>query len=830
MSIYSSFGSSLLTKYFCAVSFVLITFFSNAQCDLIQPDLGNDTTFCESVNVNLTLSPGNFDYYLWDNNSTSPTRIINTPGIYTVQVGTIDYLTNLVINGDFEAGNSGFTSQYNYTTTVTSYGNILGLAGYYTITGNPGSVHAGFTNCTDLTPNPGNKMMAVNGAADYNKKVWCQNITVEPNTDYLFSANAASVLLPQYTASPAQLNFTINNTLIGSTSTLSNIACNWTSFNQTWNSGITTSAQICIVNQNIIADGNDFILDEIAFHKICYQYDTISVATETIPNISIGGPDNICAGDTITLQLNPTITNHLINWQPTNETTNSISVSPNQSQTYIVSIEGEFGCVKTAQKNVTVQPLPLFNILLTDSIICAGNSSTWEIHPSDINNNILVDPLVIGNNNIFTDSPTTSTWYHVESISPFGCTFEDSLYIQVIENITTPVVNISAPSICKGDTVTLTIQDPNQNLVYEWNFNEIGPNYTIIANENSTIQLNTTDIIGCFSNSINIPIIVNDHPFINIETSNVLLCEGQDVTLELQSTEQLNNIVWSSTNNTSTSITESVLVTTTFYVSASNIHGCSSSDSITIQVSSVSIETTANNSTICIGDTITLNANSSLPATNFTWSTGQTTSTINFSPNQSQYIYLNGASIHCPNELDSIYITVLDLPIINAIEDQTICPGEEVNIQVSTTPSTSTINIFSLNDPTNSSSTNYPTESGAYGAFATLHGCTSDTIFFQITIGEYCDDLAIPNVFSPNNDGLNDFFQLSNVGIFKEFHCIILNRWGQIIQEFSNANLSWNGQDKNGIDVTDGVYFYIIEYETMKESKLTKEGFITLIR
>lgn len=83
------------------------------------------------------------------------------------------------------------------------------------------------------------------------------------------------------------------------------------------------------------------------------------------------------------------------------------------------------------------------------------------------------------------------------------------------------------------------------------------------------------------------------------------------------------------------------------------------------------------------------------------------------------------------------------------------------------------------------------------------------------------ENYEIPNVFTPNADGINDvidfYFLPSSCKVY------ILNRWGKIVFESTQSNLIWNP-----LDLADGVYFYTIkEFETDKQ---IKTGFIHLIR
>ena len=101
------------------------------------------------------------------------------------------------------------------------------------------------------------------------------------------------------------------------------------------------------------------------------------------------------------------------------------------------------------------------------------------------------------------------------------------------------------------------------------------------------------------------------------------------------------------------------------------------------------------------------------------------------------------------------------------------------------------------------------------------------------TNAEECNGLkascVLPNVFSPNNDGTNDFFKpISDENItIKEF--IVINRWGNTVY-YSNENIIfWNGEC-NDKPCTEGSYFWKVLYTSNSGETKTQHGFVQLIR
>ena len=161
--------------------------------------------------------------------------------------------TNLVTNGDFEAGYTGFGSDYAPVVPTTGQAQ-------YSLTTSPCLVHGSFACFGDHTSGTGN-MMVVNGSDSTADRVWFQNgIGITANTTYFFSTWIHTV----YDQSPAQLKFSININSIGTTFTAGTIADGWQQFFASWNSGAATTADIALVNQNTAFSGNDFALDDIS--------------------------------------------------------------------------------------------------------------------------------------------------------------------------------------------------------------------------------------------------------------------------------------------------------------------------------------------------------------------------------------------------------------------------------------------------------------------------------------------------------------------------------------------------------------------------------------
>jgi gliding motility-associated-like protein len=102
---------------------------------------------------------------------------------------------------------------------------------------------------------------------------------------------------------------------------------------------------------------------------------------------------------------------------------------------------------------------------------------------------------------------------------------------------------------------------------------------------------------------------------------------------------------------------------------------------------------------------------------------------------------------------------------------------------------------------------------------------------FGALVGLYIDDVSlieteysIPNVFTPNGDGINDVFKFENSAVGAK-DISIINRWGNIVYS-SSTFFEWDGKSLNSDDCADGVYFYIIK----TKENIIKNGFVSLVR
>jgi len=388
--------------------------------------------------------------YLWSTGETSQAIVVDEVNIYSVTItnpngcSATDYLdvsNELVVNGDFEAGNTGFSSAYGFRNPYLNSppadapssgtpGSSLWPENLYGIGTNARYYHTNFWGQQDHTSGDGN-FMIVNGYTDSGVAIWEQTVNVEPNTNYYFSAWAMSL---NSAGNDAVLQFEVNGVLVGSLARLSPGVSNnsnngWIRFysDPLWNSG-SVSGPITIRIRNVepAAGGNDFGLDDISFGTL----DPLPLELNVTAN-------EVCEGDTLFLVSNSVNGLEPITyfWTGPNGWTSS---DPNP---YIANITladaGEYKLEATDGYGCDIIP---------DSVDVVVNIAP-TVNAGDNQEVCSANPVVILNGSI-GGSAISATW------SGSGGTFDDNTLLDASYTLSTDEVTAGLA------TLVLTTDDP----------------------------------------------------------------------------------------------------------------------------------------------------------------------------------------------------------------------------------------------------------------------------------------------------------------------------------------------------------------------------------
>jgi len=216
---------------------------------------------------------------------------------------------------------------------------------------------------------------------------------------------------------------------------------------------------------------------------------------------------------------------------------------------------------------------------------------------------------------------------------------------------------------------------------------------------------------------------------------------------------------------------------------------------------------------LCVGQPVWLTARG---ASSYRWSTGETASyiTVNLKDtfNQIQVIGKNA----CETDTATWTIKVHPRPTASfTYKPQNPIVDESVYLKYTGQGATDWTWYIDNKQPVNGSVSEYETSFNEYGNKSIMlvsqnqFGCT-DTFIDVIHI-KYDFKIFVPNVFTPDGNGINDSFKAIGFNL-KSIHTMIYNRWGELIFESFGVNDAWDGTFK-GQPVTDGVYVYMIDAE-----------------
>ena len=396
----------------------------------------------------------------------------------------------------------------------------------------------------------------------------------------------------------------------------------------------------------------------------------------------------ICQGDTtfLTTSASGGTAPYTFVWNPTTITSGSQIITPSQTTTYSVTVTDVNGCRDTAQVTVTVTTALQVNIAANDASLCPGQSATLTVTSSNG-----VRPFrYIWNQGLSADSiqtvtPTQTTTYAVTITDANGCFGSDTIVITV-----NPTPNVDATAsqttICEGDSTNLSATGSGGVAPYTftWNPGAInGQNPTVRPTDTTTYTVTVTDANGCTATD-SITINVRPKPTVSAGASDTTICVGDSTVLiaGARGGTQPYTFTWNQGLGTGQPKTVRPTQTTTYTVTATDANGCFSTASVTVTVSPpITVTISANDSTICQGDTATLTANASgtSPFT-FAWDNGLNGNQIQrVSPLQTTTYTVTVTNAGGCTGTDQITITVSPRPTLTASADKdTICAGDPV--------------------------------------------------------------------------------------------------------------------------------------------------------
>lgn len=273
---------------------------------------------------------------------------------------------------------------------------------------------------------------------------------------------------------------------------------------------------------------------------------TQSVAVVVAPNPTITvNSGNICAGTSFSMV-------------PTGASTYTYSsgsavVSPSALSNYSVVGTSSLGCLSTNTAVSTVSVTASPTITVNSGIVCAGQ--TFTMVPTG------------GTSYTYTGgssvvSPTLTTTYSVSATNTLGCV--GNAVSTVVVN-PAPVIVVPSAAICIGNSYTL-VPTGATSYTYSSGSNVVTPTST------TSYSVSGANSFGCVGSGVG-TVTVNTLPTVTATTPNTLICNGEIAYLTANSTAT--NVSWS-TGQTTSNISVTPTVTSTYYVNVTDNNGCTS--------------------------------------------------------------------------------------------------------------------------------------------------------------------------------------------------------------------------------------------------------------
>jgi gliding motility-associated-like protein len=470
-------------------------------------------------------------------------------------------------------------------------------------------------------------------------------------------------------------------------------------------------------------------------------------------------------------------------------------VSGATDTTYLATQEGQFYCVadfgmacQSISSDTVVISHPFFDIDLgPDRAVCTDGADTIFATPGF--------QTYLWNDNS-TDSflvVTVSGTYIVVVTDTLGCPDADTIQV-TLNPLPNPVISILGDSIfCPGESTNLSALNQNW-YAYQWlPGGETSGN--ILVTDSGSFQVIVWDEQFCSDTSTAVTISLHALPAVDLGPDQ-MFCIGDSVTFDAGA--GWTSVTWPLGVSTQT---YEAFTSGSFVVDVVDSNGCAGADTANVTVNALPVVDLGPSDSICANSTVLLDAG--LGINSYAWSNGETTQTVDVGPGiyNVAVVDTNG----CAGVSNIVYL--IPYPVLGPVA----ISGGLSGMMASSAPNYQWF-LDSVAIPGANNASFVPDVPGDYMVMVTdPYGCSteySNVITIELVNPITADD--IPQGFSPNGDGINDFFYIANITSYPDNSLDVFNRWGTLVYSGRPYDNTFNGIGSNGLDLPDGTYFYIL--------------------
>lgn len=538
---------------------------------------------------------------------------------------------------------------------------------------------------------------------------------------------------------------------------------------------------------------------------------------------------------------------YVYNWSSGCTTANCVNTC---AGSFSVLVTDQNGCSDSAQIVLNAPPAITIATSFTDAN-CNLPTGSASATASGGAGSFVYNWLPSGSGQTISNIVTGS--YTVIAADANGCTDTSVVLVGNIPGVTAtagPATNVSCFGFSDGTAIVNAVGG-NPAYQYSWLPN-ISVNDTASGIPSGNYQVTVTDADGC-SSSVTITITQPTQLLPGLNSNAQAICAGQSI--PLAATPSGGTPVYSVNWNPGNLIGNSVNITPansgTYSVTVTDQNGCTATDSVQITVNESPLAAfTQDIQSGCAPVCISFSDASSVtpPATisSWIWDFGDGNTSTQQQP---QHCYntpgnynVTLSAVSSAGCKDSIVLNSAVTVFANPVAEFSYSPTQptildpQINFTDMSTGAASWSWVFgdlnqsvsALQNPSFSYS-----EPDCYNVLLNItsaDGCT-DSVSYEICIAPEVE-IYVPNAFTPNNDGHNDFFFPTGEGLdWSTFHMLIFDRWGNLIYETSDINAPWNGKANGGSETAQiDVYVWKLEIRDIQSNNHFLTGHVSLIR